>query len=64
MKWDKQMAAVRRDIKAKAMKDGVGENRGKRKGSKGVKGKYEGKLIGWKGTYGFVQVRSTEALRK
>jgi len=56
MKWDKQMAAMRREIKAKASKDG--ENRAKRKGSRGLKGKYEGKLTGWKGTYGFVQCTS------
>jgi len=58
MKWDRQLASLRRDIKAKASKEAAEESRVNRKSSRGVQGKYQGKLIGWKGTYGFVECTS------
>ena len=55
MKWDREMVHLRREVRDEAtevlkrVRDG-----GKRRRRSG--GKYQGKLTGWKGTYGFIQV--------
>jgi len=55
LKWDKQMVNLRRDVQAKAAKESVAREGGRRRSGSG---KYQGKLTGWKGTYGFIQCSS------
>lgn len=54
-KWDKQMVTLRRETQAKTTKEGGTGGGGRRRTGSG---KYQGKLTGWKGTYGFIQCTS------
>jgi len=59
LKWDKQMAGLKREMLTKETRESPsktssGRASGRRRGS----GKYQGKLTGWKGTYGFIQCTS------
>lgn len=63
MKWDREMVHLRREVRddatevLKRVREG-----GKRRRRSG--GKYQGKLTGWKGTYGFIQCTTGEHANK
>jgi len=54
-KWDKQMISLKREVQVQTTKESGNREGGRRRTGSG---KYQGKLTGWKGTYGFIQCTS------
>jgi len=58
LKWDKQMAGLKRDMLAMESRETSKKSNGRESGRRRGSGKFQGKLTGWKGTYGFIQCTS------